>query len=69
MVIRIFPVKSSEPGISTSISPTLKTLPARNLDMPASSVPPLNTAVATLAPKAIYIPAKIPNMNNSNIVA
>lgn len=46
-------VKSSEPRISTKIRPTLNTLPERNLATPASSVPPLNTAVATLAPKAI----------------
>jgi hypothetical protein len=69
MVIRIFPVKSSEPGISTNIRPTLKTLPARNLATPASNVPGLNTAVATEEPKAIYIPAKTPKINNSNILA
>ena len=69
MVISILPVNNSEPRISTSIRPTLNTLPERNLAKPASSVPPLKTETATLAPKAMYMPASMPNIKSSNIVS
>ena len=61
-IIRLLPVKSSPPAITTSIRPTLKAAPLTNFVRPMPSLAAASkvTAVARKPPKPMYAPARIP---------
>ncbi|VVB62926.1 Uncharacterised protein [uncultured archaeon] len=76
---RQFPVNSSDPAITTSMSPTGNTAPVANLTRPAGRtifqiapsgavIVPLDRPPATIslnkAPKAMYAPARKPKINS-----
>ena len=61
MITRLSPVKSSLPAISTMASPAGNTRPLTTFAIDPSKV--ADAAVDAIPPKAINIPAKIPNSN------
>jgi hypothetical protein len=64
MTIKLSPVKSSAPAITTSMSPTLNTAPAMNLVNPNPRVASEPTMIDNCAPNAMKAPARIARTKN-----
>ncbi len=65
-MIKLFPVKSSAPAITTRIKPTGKTAPLANLARPVFSIL-WDIVCAAKPPNAINKPARIPKMNKLEV--
>ena len=60
MRIRLLPVKSSAPAITTRISPSENPIPASHLVGPYPRVEPVEIVVASTAPRPMKAPANTP---------
>ncbi len=66
-IIRLLPVNSSAPAITTSISPRLKATPAMNREKLKPNTPGSKLRVAaSMPPKPMYAPASTPRTNTDS---